>query len=101
MNILKLFGNIGSPNQLKETLLSKLPPEQREMIKGMMASGKDPREALMESAKSGKINLQELNQARGMFKTMKMFGIRNIQIPAETWDEAEKIIRSSARNTKF
>ena len=100
-NVMNLLGTISNPNQAINMLLSKIPNQQAQMLRNMMNSGKSPKEAIIESAKNGSINLEQLNQAKSMFNMVRKLGYRKMNIPNEIWEEAEQLIKQGNCNSQI
>ena len=97
--ILEVLNTISNPKQAIDMMLSKLPPQQSNMLRGMMNSGKDPKQAILESAKSGQINIEQLNQAKQMYSMIRKFGYRKMSVPDSIWNEAEQLIKQGSNNS--
>lgn len=99
MNLKKIFsvvGTIANPKQAIDVMLSKLPQNEANMFREMMNS-KSPQQAITEMAQQGKINLQQLQDAKNYYNLAKKFGIK-IKIPNEVWAQAESAIKSNNHN---
>ena len=102
LNMSKILGflnGITNPKQAVDMMLSKMPQQQANMLRGMMNSGKDPKEAILESAKSGQINLEQLNQAKQMYSMARKFGYRKMSVPNSVWQEAEQLIKQGTNGS--
>lgn len=94
--IMSIVKTITNPKQAIELMLSKLPNEQSKMLKEMINS-KSPQQAISEMAQQGKINLQQLQEAKNYYNLAKKFGIK-VRIPDEVWIQAESAIKSNNQN---
>ena len=99
--ILNMLNAITDPKQAVNMMLSKMPQQQANMLRGMMNSGKDPKEAILESARSGQINLEQLNQAKQMYSMARKFGYRKMSVPNNVWQEAESLIKQASSNNNM
>ena len=95
-NVFNIVSSIKNPQQAIDMMLSKMPNNQSQMLRELMNS-KSPQQALTEMAQQGKINIQQLNEAKNYYNLAKKFGIK-INIPNEVWTQAEQAINSNSIN---
>ncbi len=91
--VLNLLNGITNPKQAINMMLDKMPQDKANMLRSMMNSGKSPKDAILESARSGQINLDQLNQAKTMYQTVRKLGFRKFNVPDSIWSEAENLIK--------
>lgn len=91
--VLNLLNGITNPKQAINMMLDKMPQDKANMLRSMMNSGKSPKDAILESARTGQINLEQLNQAKTMYQTVRKFGFRKFSVPDSIWNEAEQLIK--------
>ena len=97
-SILNVLNGIANPKQAIDMMLNKMPPQTANMLRGMMNSGVDPKQAILNSARSGQINIEQLNQAKSMYQMARKFGYRKFSVPNGIWDEAEQLIKKGGNN---
>ena len=97
--IMSLIGSMTNPKQAINFMLSKLPPQTASYIKELMKS-KSPQQAILQSAKEGKISLEQFNTAKGLYTMAKKVGLK-IDIPADTWNEAESLLKQSQSSSNI
>lgn len=93
MNAVRMLSN---PKQAIDLMLSKMPKEQANILREMMNS-KSPQQAISEMAQQGRININQLEEAKNYYNLARKFGIK-IKIPNEVWQEAESAIKSNNQN---
>lgn len=101
--ILKMSSAIKNPGQAINValgFLSKKNPKLADNIKMMINSGKNPSVAIKEFAQKGEINVNQLNELKGLYKQLNKMGLKQ-QVPDSVWLEAENSIRSNNNNTNF
>lgn len=96
-DVFNIVASIKNPKQAIDMMLSKMPGSQSQMLRELMNS-KSPQQAITEMAKQGKINIQQLNEAKNYYSLAKKFGVK-INIPDEVWTQAEQAITSNSLNT--
>ena len=99
--ILNVLNGIANPKQAIDMMLNKMPPQTANMLRGMMNSGVDPKQAIIESAKNGQINIEQLNQAKSMYNMARKFGYRKFSVPDSLWNEAEELIKKGSNGGGF
>ena len=97
--VLGLLNGISNPKQAINMMLNKMPQDKANMLRNMMNSGKDPKQAILDSARNGQINLDQLNQAKTMFQTVRKLGFRKFNVPDSLWSEAEDTRALITQNT--
>lgn len=94
--LIKVANGLTNPKQAIDVLLSamdKKNPGAANTIRKMMRSGKNPAEALKESAAQGTINLEQLKELKATYKIARNMGLK-MNVPNNVWNEAEAAIRS-------
>ena len=95
--VFNIVASIKNPKQAIDMMLSKMPGNQSQMLRELM-NNKSPQQAITEMARQGKINIQQLNEAKNYYSLAKKFGVK-INIPDEVWTQAEQAINSNSLNT--
>lgn len=95
-NIVKLANSISNPKQAINMLLNKFGeknPQMANNIRNAINSGKNPKEYIMEQARSGNISIDNLNQLKGYYNMAQKLDLTK-KIPNEVWTEAESAIKN-------
>ena len=97
-SMLNILNGITNPKQAIDMMLNNMPQDKANMLRELMNSGKSPKQAIIESAKSGQINLDQLNQAKNMYSMARKLGYRKMNVPNSIWEEAESLIKNGSSN---
>lgn len=98
-NISKIVGManaIKNPQQAINMLLNKFGqnnPEMANTIRQAINSKKNPKQFIMEQARSGNITLENLNQLKQYYNMAQKIGLAK-KVPNNIWQEAENAIRN-------
>lgn len=95
-NIVQMANAIRNPKQAINMLLNKFGeknPQVANSIRSAINSGKNPKEFIMEQARSGNITLENLNQLKGYYNMAQKLGLYK-KIPNSVWAEAESAIKN-------
>lgn len=94
--IVSMANAVSNPKQAINMLLDKLSknnPQMANTIRQAINSGKNPKQFIMEQAKSGNITLDNLNQLKQYYGLAQKIGLAK-KVPANVWQEAENAIRN-------
>lgn len=105
--IVKIANSISNPKQGINTLLDEMGkknPQQANMLRNMINSGKSPQAAIKQFASSGDVTLEQLNDLKQGYAILGKLGLKH-KVPASVWKEAEDAIKSGAssnsKSSKF
>lgn len=96
--IIGIANAIKNPQQAINMLLDKFgqkSPEMTNTIRQAINSGKNPKQFIMEQARSGNITLENLNQLKQYYRFAQKLGLAK-KVPNNVWQDAENAIRNGA-----
>lgn len=98
--IVQMANMVKNPQQAINMLLDnfgKKNPQMAKTIRQAINSGKNPKQFIMEQAKSGKITMENLNQLKQYYGMAQKLGLAK-NVPNNVWQEAENAIKSGVSN---
>lgn len=99
-NIVKVANSLSNPKQAINTLLGEMGkknPQQANMLRTMINSGKSPQDAIRDFASKGDVTLEQLNDLKRGYAILNKLGLKH-KVPQSVWKEAEDAIKSGASN---
>lgn len=96
--IVGMANAVKNPQQAINMLLDKFGqqnPEMANTIRQAIKSKKNPKQFIMEQARSGNITLENLNQLKQYYAMAQKIGLAK-KVPNNVWQEAENAIRNGS-----
>lgn len=95
--LVQMANAVQNPKQAINMLLDKFGqknPQMANTIRQAINSGKNPKQFIMEQAKTGNITLENLNQLKQYYNMAQKIGLTK-KVPNNVWQDAENAIRNA------
>lgn len=95
--LVQMANAVQNPKQAINMLLDKFGqknPQMANTIRQAINSGKNPKQFIMEQAKTGNITLENLNQLKQYYNMAQKIGLTK-KVPNSVWQDAENAIRNA------